>query len=125
MKRFLYPCVIYYDKDNQNYPVAFHDLGVYTEADSIEKAYVRAKIFLEAYCEMAVKMDEEFPVPTDFKLLKQKHPNDIVQLVFAEVGETTANLEQKPLEELLDDSDLDKIEGEIAPGKPFGLKKID
>lgn len=124
MKRFLYPCVIYADKDNQNYAVAFHDLGIFTEADSIEKAYIRAKVFLETYCEMALKLDEDFPIPTSYDQLKKKHPKDIVQLVFVEVGQSTANLENKPLEELLDDNDIDEIEEEIAPGKLFNLKQV-
>ena len=125
MRRFLYPCVIYYDKDNQNYAVAFHDLGIFTEAETVEKAFIRAKLFLEAYCEAAVSMNEDFPIPTSFEVLKQKHPKDIVQLVFVEIGEAVANLEQKPLEELLDDTDLEEIQDEIAPGKPFNLKKLD
>ena len=124
MRRFLYPCVIYYDKDNQNYAVAFHDLGIFTEADSVEKAYIRAKLFLEAYCEAGVKMEEDFPIPTSFEALRQKHPKDIVQLVFAEVGEVAVNLENKTLDELLDDEDIEEIEGEITPGPPFNLMQV-
>lgn len=119
MKRFLYPCVIYNDKENQNYAVAFYDLGVFTEAETIEKAYIRAKLFLEAYCECAIKMEEDFPVPTSFEKLQKKYPKEIVQLVFAEVGESVASCEKKPLEDLLDDDDLQEIEGEIVPGKRF------
>lgn len=124
MKRFLYPCVMYYDSDNQNYAVAFHDLGVFTEAETVEKAYIRAKLFLEAYCECAVNMDADFPIPTAYDDLVKKHPKEIVQLVFAEVGEATANLNQVPLEELIGDDDLDEIQDEIVPGKPFQLKEI-
>lgn len=124
MKRFLYPCVMYYDADNQNYAVAFHDLGVFTEAETVEKAYIRAKLFLEAYCECAVNMDADFPVPTAYETLVKKHPREIVQLVFVEVGEATANLNQVPLEQLLDEDDVEQIEDEIVPGKPFQLKEI-
>lgn len=124
MRRFLYPCVIYDDKENNNYAVAFHDLGVFTEAETIEKAYIRAKLFLEAYCECAMSMDADFPIPTSFEETQKKHPKDIVQLVFAEVGDVTSNLEKVPLENLLDDDDMEQIEGEIVPGKPFNLRKI-
>ncbi len=125
MKRFLYPCVMYFDKDNQNYAVAFHDLGVFTEGETVEKAYIRAKLFLEAYCECAISMDADFPVPTAYEVLAKKYPKDIVQLVFAEVGEATANLNEVPLEELLESDDLDTIEEEIVPGKPFKLKEVE
>lgn len=124
MKRFLYPCVMYFDKENQNYAVAFHDLGVFTEAETVEKAYVRAKLFLEAYCECAISMDADFPVPTAYDVLVKKYPKDIVQLVFAEVGEATANLNEMPLEDLLENDDIEQIEDEIVPGKPFHLKEI-
>ena len=125
MKRFLYPCVIFEDKDNDCYDVAFYDLGIFTEAETIEKAYIRAKLFLEAYCECAIKMESDFPVPTPFEDMKKKYPKDIVQLVFAEVGEATANTKKVPLESLFDDDDLDKLEEQIVPGEPFKLKEIE
>lgn len=125
MRRFLYPCVMYYDTDNQNYAVAFHDLGVFTEAETVEKAYIRAKLFLESYCECAINMDADFPIPTSYQDLAKRYPRDIVQLVFAEVGEATANLNEMPLEQLLGDDDLEQIEDEIVPGKPFKLKEIE
>lgn len=124
MRRFLYPCVIYADNENDNYAVAFHDLGVFTEAETIEKAYIRAKLFLEAYCECAMSMDADFPVPTSFLDVQSKHPKEIVQLVFAEVGDVVTNLKKVPLEDLLGDDDLEQIEDEIVPGKPFNLRKI-
>lgn len=124
MKRFLYPCVIYADKDNENYAVAFHDLGVFTEAETIEKAYIRAKLFLDAYCECAIKMEEDFPVPSKFEDVQVKHPKDIVQLVFSEIGDATANIQKVPFENLID-VDIDAIEDEIVPGKPFKLKEVE
>ena len=124
MKRFLYPCVIYADKDNENYAVAFHDLGVFTEAETIEKAYIRAKLFLDAYCECAIKMEEDFPVPSKFEDVQVKHPKDIVQLVFSEIGDATANIQKVPFENLIDD-DIDEIEDEIVPVKPFKLKEVE
>lgn len=124
MKRFLYPCVIFEDKENDCYNIAFYDLGIFTEAETIEKAYIRAKLFLEAYCECAIKMDADFPVPTSYIDMQKKYSKDIVQLVFAEVGEATMNAKKVPLENLIDDDDLMEIEDEIVPGKPFKLKEI-
>ena len=123
MKRFLYPCVIYKDDEENNYKVAFHDLGVYTEADTVELTYLRAHLFLQAYCETALKIDADFPEPSGFIELQKKHPKDIVQLVFVEVGDVTANIQKKPIEDLLED-DFDSIESEIIPGKPYKLKEI-
>ena len=123
MKRFLYPCVIYKDEEEGNYKVALHDLGIFTEAETVELAYIRAKLFLEAYCETALKLDADFPVPTAYEEVAKKHQKNIVLLVFAEVGEVTANLEKKPIEDLLED-DLDVIEGEIIPGKPYKLQEV-
>ncbi|MBQ0017151.1 MAG: hypothetical protein KBT30_00795 [Clostridiales bacterium] len=122
MKRFLYPCVIYYDEENEDYAVAFHDLGVFTEAETVEKAYIRAKLFLEAYCEASEEMEADYPVPTNFLELQKKHPNDIVQLVYAEVGDVVSNVKEVPIEELMKD---EVIEDEIVPGKPFKLKTIE
>lgn len=124
MKRFLYPCVIYADKDNDSYAVAFHDLGVFTEAETVEKAYIRAKLFLDAYCECAIQMEQDFPVPSKFEDVVSKHPRDIVQLVFSEIGQAEANIQKVPFENLIDD-DIDEIEDEIIPGKPFKLKEVE
>ena len=116
MKKFLYPCVIYRDEENDGYAVAFHDLGIYTEAETIERAYISAKCYLEAYCETAEELHADYPVPTSYLELQKKHPKDIIQLVYCEVGKVEANLKKVPVAELFDD----ELETE-----DLVLKKID
>ena len=80
MKQYVYPAVLYFDKEIENYVVAFHDLHLYTEGDTIEEAFVSAKEFLEAYFECAIEYNEEAENATEFLKVV-----DIVLLVDAQI----------------------------------------
>jgi len=73
MKDLIYPAVLYKDKETGWFTIAIHDLGIVTQGETVETAYVNAKDYLNAMCECAVKFDCEIEPPTDFELVYKKH----------------------------------------------------
>lgn len=104
MKQFVYPAVFYYEKETDSYAVAFHDLGLFTEGDTVEQAFLSAKKFLNAYFDCAVKIEAEYDQPSTYISTKEKYSTEIVMLVDTEIGTVVANLKRVPVEELFSDS---------------------
>jgi predicted RNase H-like HicB family nuclease len=87
MKQFVYPVVLYLDKDTNYYTVAFHDLDIYAEGTTVEDAFLNAKEFLKAYFECLVKFGEEADEASEFLKIADENLANIVLLVDAEVEE--------------------------------------
>ncbi len=81
MEHIVYPVVLYYNKEEETYTVAFHDLDIYTEGETVEKAFLKAKDFLEAYCDCVVKFEEDFEKASDYVKVAKEHKSNIVLLV--------------------------------------------
>lgn len=79
-----YPCVFYYDAESDCYTAAIHDLELFTEGNSVEEAFARAKELLISFLKYAKKFDEEVNEPTPFEEVK-KNNNNIVCLVDANI----------------------------------------
>ena len=45
MKQFVYPIILYFNEETNCYTVAFDDLDIYTEGDTVEEAFLKAKEF--------------------------------------------------------------------------------
>ena len=84
-QQFVYPAVLYYDEDNNNYAVAFNDLDIFTEGDSVEDAFKSAKEYLLAYLECSNHINNELETPTSYVVVKNNHQSDIVLLVDEEI----------------------------------------
>ena len=84
-QQFIYPAVLYYDEDNNNYAVAFNDLDIFTEGDSVEDAFKSAKEYLFAYLECSNHINNELETPTRYIDVKNNHQSDIVLLVDEEL----------------------------------------
>ncbi|MGN1208357.1 MAG: type II toxin-antitoxin system HicB family antitoxin [Christensenellales bacterium] len=80
-QEFVYPAVLYYDEENNNYAVAFNDLDIFTEGETVEDAFKSAKEFLLAYLECAHHIESEIEQPTSSIVVKDQHKADIVLLV--------------------------------------------
>ena len=91
MRELVYPAVIYKDDEEGTntgwYTIHVVDVGIVTEGETVEDAYVRAKEYLCAMVDCAIKFDCDIESPTDFDKIyaqynkgKKKH---IVLLVDA------------------------------------------
>ena len=67
MKDLVYPAVVYKDEDNNGYTIAIHDVGVFVDAETIVDAYIKAKEYLCAMVDCAIKFDCEIETPSDFE----------------------------------------------------------
>ncbi len=86
-QQYVYPAVLYYDEENNNYAVAFNDLDIFTEGDSVEDAFKSAKDYLIAYLECSNHINNELENPTSYVVVKNQHQADIVLLVDGEVDD--------------------------------------
>lgn len=85
MKQFVYPAVLYLDEEASCYTVAFHDLNLFTEGDTVEDAFLSAKEFLEAYFECAVEFDEDAEDASEYLSVSGDNKKNIVLLVDTKV----------------------------------------
>ena len=67
MKDLVYPAVLYKDENNGGYTIAIHDVGVFVDAETIVEAYIKAKEYLCAMVDCAIKFDCEIEAPSDFE----------------------------------------------------------
>lgn len=85
MKTYVYPAILYLDQESGGYTITIPDVGIVTEGDSVEDAFLRAKSFLEAFAQLVERLDCEEIVPTDFKSTYLANPKNIVLLVDSEI----------------------------------------
>ncbi len=104
-QQFVYPAVLYFDEENNNYAVAFNDLDIFTEGDTVEDAFKSAKEYLIAYLECANHINNEIENPTSYIVVKNSHQADIVLLVDGEL-----DLDNPQSKFMPDDLDSDLFE---------------
>ena len=75
MKDLVYPAVVYEDENNQGYTIAIHDLGIVTDGETIVTAYIKAKEYLCAMVDCAIKFDCDIEAPSDFMEIYNKNNN--------------------------------------------------
>ncbi|MDD4211068.1 MAG: type II toxin-antitoxin system HicB family antitoxin [Clostridia bacterium] len=83
MKQFVYPIILYFNEETNCYTVAFDDLDIYTEGDTVEEAFLKAKEFLEAYFECVVEFDETPEEASTYLATAKKNEGNIILLVNA------------------------------------------
>ena len=91
MKELVYPAVLYKDDERGTntgwYTISINDLGIVTEGETIVDAYIKAKEYLCAMVDCAIKFDCEIESPSDFeKVYKENNTGknkNIVLLVDA------------------------------------------
>lgn len=81
MEQFIYTAVFFVDEESGGYTVAFPDLDISTEGNSLVEAFLFAKDYLRVYCSYARKFDMEIPKPTKFIELKEKFANATCMLI--------------------------------------------
>lgn len=73
MKDLVYPAVIYKDENDEGFTIAIHDLGIVTEGTTIVDAYIKAKEYLCAMVDCAIKFDCDIEAPSDFEEIYNKN----------------------------------------------------
>ena len=71
MKNLVYPAVLYRDEENAGYTIVIQDLGIVTDGESVVDAYIRAKEYLCAMVDCAIKFDCDIEAPTEFEKVYQ------------------------------------------------------
>ncbi len=85
MKDLVYPAILYKDKETGWFTIALHDLGIVTQGETVEQAFLNAKDYLNSMYECAVKFDCELDAPTPFINLWKDNKGSIILLVDAQM----------------------------------------
>lgn len=87
MKRFAYPAVFIKDKDMGMYRVFFPDLGLTTDGDFMEEAFLYAKSALKEYFLYVEKFDLDYNMPSDYEQVKSScKPDETVMIIDAQIS---------------------------------------
>lgn len=92
MKRFVYPMVVFEDKNIGEYAVLFPDLDIVTSGNSVEEAYIKGKDYLAAYLDMAIKFESDLSVPSTYAEAEGMNPKRIVLLADSEIDNQNISL---------------------------------
>lgn len=79
--QFVYPAI--FVKVEDQICVSFPDLGIVTDGESYEEAFLFAKDSLRVYCEYILKLDLEISEPSFFENIDEKNFLDKVMLIDA------------------------------------------
>ena len=85
MEKYVYPMVLFANKDSQGYTVLFPDLDVVASGNTVEDAYLCAKEYLQTFLEIAVKFDSSLSEASTYDEAQGLNPKRIVLLSDAEV----------------------------------------
>ena len=73
MKNLVYPAVLFKDEEANAYTILVEDLGISTDGDTVEDAFIRAKAHLCAMVDCAIKFDCDIEAPSDFMEIYKKN----------------------------------------------------
>ena len=82
MKNYLYPAVVYPDRENRAFTITIPDLNIVTEGETIEKAYLAIKEYVKNFLKVAIALNCVISEPSSFvKLYKQNKGADVLILL--------------------------------------------
>ncbi len=87
MATFVYPAVLFDDKDTNSFSIAIYDLSLFTSGATVEDAHLRMKEMLTKYFEMATKYGLEYNQPTPYDKVIEDFPKQLVILVEANLAD--------------------------------------
>lgn len=90
-RQYLFPAVLYFDKENDKYSVAFYDLDIFTEGNSVEEAFKSAKEFLYTYIKCSLHINGDIEKATSYVVVKNEHQAEIVLLVDSDNDESDSS----------------------------------
>lgn len=92
MKRFVYPMVIFENKNDKEFTVLFPDLDIVTSGNTVEEAYIKGRDYLDSYLDIAVKFDSEISAPSTYVEAEGMNPKRIVLLADSKIEEENLSI---------------------------------
>lgn len=92
MKRFVYPMVIFENKNDKEFTVLFPDLDIVTTGNTVEEAYIKGRDYLASYLDMATKFDAYIATPSTYEEAEGMNPKRIVLLADSTIEEENISL---------------------------------
>lgn len=86
MKQYVFPAVFF--KEDEKYTVAFPDLNIFTDGDSLLETFLFAKSYLKEFVKYSLKYDMDIEQPTPLEKLKDRFGDQIIMFVDAIVPAT-------------------------------------
>lgn len=86
MEQFVYPAVFYFNEEYNVYAVAFPDVNIYTEGETMEIAYQNAQKYLYNYIHCCKQLNFPPEIPSDFNKIVEENKNGTVMLVSIDLG---------------------------------------
>lgn len=87
MKDLVYPAIVYKDDETGTntgwYTISIPDLMIVTEGETVVAAYIKAREYLSAMVDCAIKFDCELEAPSDFMKVYKANKKRVVLLVDA------------------------------------------
>lgn len=83
MPAFVYPAVLFEDKENNCFSIAVYDLALFTSGATVEEAHKRMDEMLVNYFQMAMLYGLEYNPPTPYENMIDAFPKQLVILVEA------------------------------------------
>lgn len=85
MKNYVYPLVVYADKEEDCYIAIFPDLDITASGYTVEQAYLSATENLQIFLEFASKMDSDVSAPSTYVETVGLNPKRVVLLAVVHV----------------------------------------
>lgn len=85
MRTFVYPAVLFEDKETNSFSIAIYDLSLFTSGANVEEAHQNMASMLTDYLKMALEYDIEFNQPTPFDKVIESFPKQLCILVEAKI----------------------------------------
>lgn len=86
MKQYIFPAVVYHDDETGLYLLAFKDMTLVVEGETVEEVFKGAKDLLKEYVKTAIDFDGEvLETPTKFAEIYKKHKTEICLLIDCEI----------------------------------------
>ncbi len=88
MKSFVYPAVLFEDKDTNSFSIAIYDLGLFCEGATVEEAHNNMTTALTEYFKLVVAYGLDYNPPTPYEQVIKDFKKQLVILVEAKINDT-------------------------------------
>ena len=97
MKTYVYPAVLYQDKEGANY-LSIPDLNLLATGMDAEEAFVSGKEYIKSYFDLATRFDAIIPEPSSYQEICKKYPKNKVVLIDVAVKVKNTELSEEEKE---------------------------
>lgn len=97
MKAYVYPAVLYQDKDGIHY-LSIPDLNLLATGDNPEEAFVNGKDYIKSYFDLATRFDTIVPTPSSYEEICKRYPKNKVVMIDVAVKVNNPELTKEELQ---------------------------